>query len=190
MLGFIWKVLIGSSVLLLRFFHSIWQWLGSSWAWITGSAAIGTASVSASVAGFASSFLVIAFMMQGITWLLSIIITLFLAFYGTEALSFVFSLTPLQDYVNGMVTEVKSFGSTLDGLSFLIPGNSVDSNTAFGNISFDSIFRYFSFYKFLDFVIAITFGVFILKFNIYVFKFFSPTRRFNNGGAGAPRLPG
>lgn len=135
---------------------------------------IGRFLISGKVKAFAffsyisSNFLTFFVAFQFIVWIGSAILTLLLAFYGTEILSSIFDITGIKDYVGGLMNQINDFGSQID-----VSGNAFGTNI-------QSALNYFHFFDFLNLITSLWFGIFSLKLNILVWR----ATRFNSAKGG------
>ena len=170
--GSFWGWVTAFSALLVRFFIAIKNWFLKLLGYGGGAAAGGGLGAVLSSGGIVGFFIAI----QGISWLLSIIIGIALAFFGSDIISFLIDLTPLRGLIDDMLSTLESFPSGFDALGF---------QNAFGT-TFSDIVTYFNFFTILNLFITVIFGIFALKLNIIVWKAYLRRRNIGRYVYGGP----
>ncbi len=165
----IWALVTSFSAWLVSIFITFF-------AWIRGFFGLGAIGV-ASTAGIGASILTLVFALQGIMWLLSLIFTVLFLFFGSDIANAILDLTPISGYFDMLKNDFSSIGNSFNSLGL--------GRTAFGNVDFDGIFTYFSFYNFFNLALSLSFGIVSLKINMIVWRSF--LTRASLGGKGFRR---
>ncbi len=132
------------------------------------------AVIAGSAASTGSKVLVGLYGLQGAFWFIGILITIFLAAYGSDFLGYLLDVSGIQGFIDMLINPIKKIGPAVDDIGHLTStagsGSFPSVASAFGAVSFGSILSYFSFLKFIDLALAAVFGFVYLKLNILLYQ--------------------